>query len=68
MSADVFNSGIISSEVDQYGIGVVQEIDAAAMSVWLAWRYYEADLEDAVLGDLDTEDLDIVKAGALINF
>ncbi|MFN0218463.1 MAG: porin [Hyphomicrobium sp.] len=58
---------IESSEVTNYGLGVVQEIDAAAMSVWLGWRHFEADVTQAG-ADLDTEDLDIVKAGALINF
>ncbi len=57
-----------STELDQYGIGVVQEVDAAAMSVWLAWRHYEADLTTAGGAGIATEDLDIVKAGALINF
>ncbi|MFN0218462.1 MAG: porin [Hyphomicrobium sp.] len=72
MSGASFSDGvdgldIESSEVTQYGVGLVQEIDAAAMSVWLAWRHYEADItQDGA--DLDAEDLDIIKAGALINF
>ena len=68
MDGATFASGIVSSEVKQWGLGVVQEIDAAAMSVWLGWRHYEADETDVTAGNLDTEDLDIVKAGALINF
>ncbi|MGQ0456935.1 MAG: porin [Hyphomicrobium sp.] len=75
MDSSVFLAGVTDTEVTQYGIGVVQEIDAAAMSVWLAWRHYEADQFcngaagcGGVAGDLDTEDLDIIKAGALINF
>lgn len=60
------------SELERYGLGVVQEVDAAAMSVWLSWRHYEADLGLAAGTGTDDgtgiEDLDIVKAGALINF
>jgi hypothetical protein len=60
-------NGDASSEFRQYGLGVVQEIDAAAMSIWLSYRHYEADLD--LDGDhYDIEDLDLIKAGALINF
>lgn len=31
------------SELTQYGLGVVQEVDAAAMSIWLSWRHYTGD-------------------------
>ena len=73
MSTNTFLAGIDSSELKQFGLGYVQEIDAAAMSVWLAWRHYEADLTcaNAACAAFDApglEDLDIVKAGALISF
>ena len=79
----LFDAGVNSSELRQFGLGVVQEVDAAAMSLWLAWRHYEADVTcnnaDAVgpvnctglninNGNSNFEDLDIIKAGALINF
>ncbi len=44
MSTLMFGTGITSSELERYGVGVVQEIDAAAMSVWLAWRHYEPEV------------------------
>jgi hypothetical protein len=53
-----------SSELDVYGLGVVQEIDAAAMSLWVSWRHMEFDDSTAIT----YEDFDYVKAGALINF
>lgn len=53
----------VNGEFDLWGLGVVQEIDAAAMSVWLSYRSIEA--ED---GDGGTGDFQYVKAGALINF
>ncbi|MCH9765949.1 MAG: porin [Alphaproteobacteria bacterium] len=71
-------AGVTSSELDRYGIGVVQEIDAAAMSVWLAWRHYEPDATCnaagclgggvGVVGANNLEEFDLIKAGALINF
>ena len=71
-SGAAFDAGVTSAELEQYGIGVVQEVDAAAMSLWLGWRHYDADVT-AAAGVLDIdgsglESLDIVKAGALINF
>ena len=71
-------AGVTASELERYGLGVVQEIDAAAMSVWLSWRHYEASATcaNAGCGGLgvgnaganDFEEFDLIKAGALINF
>ncbi len=59
--------GITSSEIDQVGGGVVQEIDAASMSVWLKYRGQSADISGAgAIGALD--DLQTISTGALINF
>jgi hypothetical protein len=66
--------GATGSELQQFGLGVVQEVDAAAMSLWLSWRHYEADFDCRAASTCagftatGTEDMDIVKAGALINF
>ena len=84
-SSTLFGAGVRSTNLTQYGVGVVQEIDAAAMSVWLSWRHYEADINCTAVGvgggavpltcagqglsaNTPLEDLDIVKAGALISF
>lgn len=40
MSTAAFAAGVTSSELERYGVGIVQEIDAAAMSIWLAYRHY----------------------------
>jgi hypothetical protein len=58
-----FDNDALASEVDLYGLGVVQEIDAAAMSLWLSYRHIEGDQTGT-----DIEDFDYVKFGALINF
>ncbi len=52
-----------NSEFQWWGLGAVQEIDAAAMSLWLKYRNYE--FEDNVNS---YEDLSEVTFGALINF
>ena len=39
---DVFVTG---SEVQRWGLGVVQEIDAAAMHVYARWQHQEIDLD-----------------------
>lgn len=60
-----------TSETDMWGLGVVQEVDAAAMSFWLSYRNLEADVNDvrgANRGSVPTEDFQYVKFGALINF
>ena len=46
-----------SSEVDLWGLGVVQEIDAAAMSMWLTYRHIES--EANLFGiDIPVQDFD----------
>jgi hypothetical protein len=59
-----FDNSANGSEVDLYGAGIVQEIDNAAMSLWLSYRHLEGD----EVGSGPIEDFDYVKAGALINF
>ena len=82
MNSQVFLSGVTSTQERQWGLGVVQEIDAAAMSVWLGWRHYTADancqgnqqnneiscLDTLNFGHNDLDHMDIIKSGALINF
>ena len=35
---------ITGSEVQRWGLGVVQEIDSAAMHLWARWQHQEVDL------------------------
>ena len=62
---DGFQTG---SESQWWGLGVVQEIDNAAMSIWLSYRQFSA--EDGFTGGAhqELEDFDMIKFGALINF
>ncbi|MBI1650687.1 porin [Hyphomicrobium sulfonivorans] len=62
------NAGLTASS-HLWGLGVVQEIDAAAMSLWISYRHITADVNDVVNNtSIGTDDFQYVKAGALINF
>ena len=52
------------ADLELWGLGVVQEIDAAAMSVWVSYR----NIEYSDSSTVDFDDFQYVKAGALINF
>ncbi|MBS0231984.1 MAG: porin, partial [Proteobacteria bacterium] len=54
-----------STEV--WGLGAVQEIDAAAMSIWVKYRHLSYD-DNGTGPDHDFEDFQYVGMGALINF
>ncbi len=72
MSNAAWVLGVDKSNLTQYGFGFVQEIDAAAMAIFVNYRHYEADVtfNPAVLGGAKVvfEDADLFKVGALINF
>lgn len=70
----------VSSDSRLWGLGVVQEIDAAAMSLWVSYRNIDADIggagcasavNTALLGldvGCSTDEFQYIKGGALINF
>ncbi len=62
-------STIVGSEATRFGIGIVQEIDAASMSFWAKWRRHELDVDFAGAGGAGNQDFDSVDmllAGAVI--
>jgi predicted porin len=63
---------IFSSEVDMWGLGVMQKIDAADMKLYALYRHYEFDLELARAGVVQDsaplEDFQVLMTGAAINF
>lgn len=65
MNNDGANTG---SDLTVWGLGAVQEIDAAAMSVWVKYRH--ASVDDLIDGGapIAAEDFQWVGIGALINF
>ncbi len=60
-------AGATSSTLRRYGGGIAQELDAAAMTIYLKYHHMTADVKSApALGDL--EDADFVSVGGIINF
>jgi hypothetical protein len=62
-ATDDVTSVVRGSSTSWWGLGVVQEIDAAAMSVWLRYRDHSVDVPG-----VDTKDMTTVVGGAMINF
>jgi hypothetical protein len=58
---------ILDSNVDVWGLGIVQHIDAAAMELYLSYRNYSGEVS---LGgaSAQTDDMNIVLGGARIRF
>lgn len=68
---DLIALGFDGSKMIQWGLGIVQEIDAAAMSLWLTYRNYDTSFSGpgvAASGFDNLDDVDVVTAGALISF
>lgn len=61
---------VTSSKLERFGGGIAQEIDAAAMTVYLKYQRYEGDVTSVAgftaLDDIDS--VDFVSMGAVINF
>lgn len=62
---------LTGTEATRIGVGIQQDIDAAAMQLWAKWRRHEleADFSDAgVAGKQDFEAFDMFIAGAVVFF
>jgi hypothetical protein len=57
-----------TSEVKFYGLGVVQQIDAAAMEIFLGWRRFDIDTDLAAPSANLADELDLVHGGARVRF
>jgi len=66
-TATLDGAALVSSEADRMGIGAVQDVDAAAMSIWVKWRHHELDATTTA-GKFNAEDVDMFLAGAVVNF
>ncbi|MBA4132438.1 MAG: porin [Hyphomicrobium sp.] len=64
------NPFLTEDETEVWGLGVVQEVDAAAMSVWVKYRHLSIETNDdaAFAGAGGLEDFQYVGVGGLINF
>ncbi len=79
LSNALWRAGVNSSNLDQWGLGIVQEVDAAAMSLFAIYRAYEGDVscrgtavecgtQGLVQGKNNFDEHQLFKFGALINF
>ena len=64
---------VTGSEVNRWGVGVVQEIDSAAMHLWANWQHLELNLDATVVATGDKakasfEDMDMFMVGGVIFF
>ena len=71
LATDIFDPSLGTqtangTEVRMWGVGAVQEIDAAAMSIWLKYRNLDASASD--ISDFNSDHFQEVTFGALINF
>ena len=66
MGPVALNAGATSSEFTRWGVGAVQEIDAASMSIWLKYREHAAEVTGFAPAGID--DFRYVSTGAIINF
>ncbi len=61
--SDDVGRAVRGSSATFWGFGVVQEIDAAAMSIWLRYREHEVDVPG-----VETRDMSTIVFGGFINF
>ena len=62
--------GVTDSTMRRYGGGIAQEIDAAAMTVYLKYQHYDLEVAGSALSPAltDLDSADFISAGGLINF
>jgi hypothetical protein len=58
-------AGATDGEFTRFGVGVVQEIDAASMSLWIKYRGHQVEMSGIAV---DIDDFRYVSTGAIINF
>ncbi len=64
--SELLDTGATHDRTEVIGGGIVQEIDAAAMSIWIKYRHL--DYSDNNTEDIGYKDFQYVGVGALINF
>lgn len=63
--------GVTGSDLTQWGLGAVQEIDAAAMSLWVNYKNYDPSVSGPGVATNQFDrlnNLSVVTAGAMISF
>src|SRR5262249_12838714 len=75
--------GVTSTDIKVWGLGIAQNLDAAASTLYLSYRHFEADITCSSTGanctadpetqvkttkKLQTEDMQVIYAGAIVRF
>lgn len=60
--------GATSSELQRYGGGIAQEIDAAAMTVYVKYQHYDVDVTGLPVAIGGLESADFISLGGIVNF
>ena len=73
LNVNCVDCAITSSELERWGLGVVQEIDSAAMHVWARWQHQDlnVDVRDAFDNSKKNpsfDDFDLFQVGGIIFF
>lgn len=58
----------VKSDATNFGLGVNQKLDAAAMEIYAGWRRFSLSTTNVAAGAAGLEDMDIVYTGARIRF
>ncbi len=66
-TATIAASNIRSSDIDNYALGVVQNVEAAAMDFYVIYRHTEGDIRNQT-ATINLDDFDMVITGARIQF
>ena len=66
LSPAALNAGATGSELSRWGLGAVQEIDGAALSIWARYRGQDVEIDGAQLQDIGS--FHYLSVGSLINF
>ncbi len=59
--------GVVGTRADLWGVGIVQNLDAAASELYVGYRRFSADL-DTLTGPVDVKDFSMLAAGARVRF
>ena len=60
---------ILGSNLESFGFGVIQEVSAASMNLYLTYRHTEVDVRlSGAEAQPEFEDLDVVIGGAIMKF
>jgi hypothetical protein len=64
----LLNDFVRRSDLDFVGAGVIQNIEAAAMDLYIVYRHAEGDVNAASGANIELDDFDMVITGAMIKF